>query len=909
MVYSIVHEALTKRGLTLSLGPYKTAVIMAFRGPNGRRLHRNLFIRQHPTVTSCLEYGAAASLGVQFVYKHLGSLVDVSGSLLPEIRARGGKAFHAVRPLMSSCLANPAIDIKRRRQILQALGLSVATHNVGTWRKLTKTEFDVWTSQIWKLYGCLVPRDFSEQHPHLGLDYVAAVADNFLPGALLHSERLRLLCQIARYPDDSLICALRENFISCGCKSWWACILEAFDWLRQVAGSTEVIKDLETLAEPPQIFQMPTTFAADLHRALKVARRTNKHFLQQLADLKWADDTQRLILKDGGWHVPSPVDATTDSPPSRVACPECNRYFRDAASLATHRFKAHNVKVAARRFSPTTTCIACGKGFGTRPRLIVHLQYSSRRCLPWLLMHSAAIDEETANSLDEEAALVALQERRSGVRSNLSRLPVNYDGATAVPAVSIEPIAPQERPVMEGIAPIQEAQHTFIAKWRDVDGVWPLCEHTWWLFTDDLIKAMDQCPYECHQSFAGRLTDMIDEVCWRQDDFELVLEAQDRLAAVLHSYAPGRKLVRQPLKSKEEVLRGWEKEYGSLPVWMGLRTSSKRPRCGNDSNVLFPSRLAAIEHSWQEEVLDWRPGDQVHRQAFPSEVFYLILFSGHRRADDIGSQIWGMDFQGRTVWPICLDMCIDQEEGNLLDARIQNLWKGKILDGVVIGMHASPPCETYTEARHLPPPPGCSKPRPLRSWSFPWCLPGLDGKELRQLTVGNALFFVAIVFASWLLVGGGCASIEHPKGCLPSEGRFTIWASTFMRRLCLHDSCFQFTFCQGPLGQVSLKPTTFMLLRLPSFPRHQRRLATFKGPFESLGGQNSDGSWKTSRAKEFPPNLCQAIAEAVQCFSVARSVAGTVALSWPKLAPNAWLPFNPYSLEAEGTRMGPDYWG
>ena len=109
-----------------------------------------------------------------------------------------------------------------------------------------------------------------------------------------------------------------------------------------------------------------------------------------------------------------------------------------------------------------------------------------------------------------------------------------------------------------------------------------------------------------------------------------------------------------------------------------------------------------------------------------------------------------------------------------------------------------------------------------------------------------------------------------------TEGRFTIWASTFMRRLCLHDSCFQYTFCQGPLGQVSLKPTTCMLLRLPSFPRHQRKLATFKGPFESLGGQNSDGSWKTSRAKEFPPNLCQAIAEAVllQCCQVGCQYSG-----------------------------------
>ena len=58
------------------------------------------------------------------------------------------------------------------------------------------------------------------------------------------------------------------------------------------------------------------------------------------------------------------------------------------------------------------------------------------------------------------------------------------------------------------------------------------------------------------------------------------------------------------------------------------------------------------------------------------------------------------------------------------------------------GLHASPPCETYTDARWLPAPEGRSKPRPLRDYSFLWGFEALDFSELRQLRVGNVLFLL-----------------------------------------------------------------------------------------------------------------------------------------------------------------------
>lgn len=231
-------------------------------------------------------------------------------------------------------------------------------------------------------------------------------------------------------------------------------------------------------------------------------------------------------------------------------------------------------------------------------------------------------------------------------------------------------------------------------------------------------------------------------------------------------------------------------------------------------------------------------------------------------------------------------------------------------------MHASPPCETYSEARFIEifdDEGNRVGPRPLRSWSFPWGLPGLSGRELRQVSIGNLLFYVAMVFTTWLMVNGGCASVEHPKGGKPSEGRFAIWYSAFLQRLERFSDCHLHTFCQGFLGQCSLKPTTFLLLRLESFEGLRRKFSTFNGPFETLGGRADGGSWRTSKAKEFPQALCKVVAMSVANFvrtcPCKETGAGT-ALEWPSIEPCAWRPYDPYMTEEfGGTVMGPDYWG
>ena len=907
VAFSSLQEACTRRGLHLSYGPHKTAAVIAFRGPDGKAHHQQFYGRKNPSLLCCLEFSPPVPVKAFFTYKHLGSIIDGSGSLLPEIKTRGSKAYHAVRPLMASCLAKDDIPLQRRRQILQALGISVLTYNTGTWRRLSKGELEAWSTCVWRLYGCMIPRNYKDQHPHISIEAVAHAAGYFLPEAILHVTRLRLLGQLLRHPEDGLIPSIKANLQACGSNSWWACVQKAIQWLSVSSGGAKVVNGLLAIQTPEQLAFPAPDLADGISKAIRKAEKANQFFLQQWIDLTMADIEIKQTLQAAGWMVPRKEQETD----SRVHCADCGRFFKDHASLATHRYKAHGIKVAARRFASSTTCAACNKQFCTRPRLIVHLQYSSRRCLPWLLLHSKPISEEEALALDEAAAVKVLEERRSGIRQPDSRMPVGLAAEKKVPQVQLEPIT-VSRPVMTGIGCLQAEQKAFIDKWASHEGIWPIDDSEWLQFAAELVAALDFCPPECQQTFAGHLTSMIDKVCWQQDDFEIVLEAQDRLAAILRNFSGPRQSAGRPHLSRDERLRQWERDLGSLPVWMGLRRGSARPRFATENKVNIPQRLADQEHSWQDEVGDWKPpAEQIPRVFFPVEVFYLVLFSGHRRFDDIATQIWKLDFGPRSVWPLCLDLCLDQKQGNLLDLEVQAFWKSQIHQGRVIGCHSSPPCETYTEARHIPLPDGQTRPRPLRGWSFPWGFPSLDLKEIKQVTTGNVLFYITAIFVAWVLTHGGCATVEHPQGRKASEGRFTIWFSAFLRRLQQHQECSTFTFCQGYLGQVSLKPTTFLLVRLPMFPRVQRRLAVHKGPFRTLQGKKADGAgWETSAAKEFPPSLCLAIAQSVQAFCLAQSCTDEQSLlTWPEVPAQMWQAFHQSAGWEGGLTMGPDFWG
>ena len=301
------------------------------------------------------------------------------------------------------------------------------------------------------------------------------------------------------------------------------------------------------------------------------------------------------------------------------------------------------------------------------------------------------------------------------------------------------------------------------------------------------------------------------------------------------------------------------------------------------------------------------PEVAVPRVHISEACYFLVLFSGHRREDDIATYLHRLPRSGRrTIYPVCMDLCLDTTQCNLLDPGTQSVWFHRLASGQVVGLHASPPCETYTDARWMEPPPGQTKPRPLRMLGVEQREP----KEVQQCRVGSALFFAAVQFCTWALLVGACATLEHPKGTGPVLGRFRIWDAGFIKRLLRSALCKLYTFNQGPLGQVSVKPTTFLCMRTyEDVKKFVLAGSTYDGPFTTLGGLQEDGKgWRTAKAKTFPPRLCEAIARSVIAFS-GRAVPGSKDPNFDVtgLPTVMTAPFE--ALDGcTGAQMGPDFW-
>ena len=370
------------------------------------------------------------------------------------------------------------------------------------------------------------------------------------------------------------------------------------------------------------------------------------------------------------------------------------------------------------------------------------MQYQSTKCLPWLLEHGTPVSDDLARSLDSADAVKLCEERRSGIRTKETRMPVDTTNACAPPQVSPALDVPPLPVDLQGYDRIAGDQISFLEKWRNyADGPWTLHEEDWAAFSGELVGAFEKCPTETLESFKGAVCDLVEEISWRQDDYEEVNRVLDLLYGVAKNFWVPQRSRAPPPETPYERLRRLEARFGSLPAWMGLRDHTTRDGFGRLGHNNAFDHLAALEVRWREEVRLWEPPEVFAARPFFKECFYLILYSGHRRQGDIASQLWQLRTPGGGVllFPICLDLCIHKELGDLLCPTQQSLWMHRMRQKQVIGAHASPPCETFTDARWLPLPDGAQKPRPLKTWDHPWGLPGLDRAEQAQLRVGSVL--------------------------------------------------------------------------------------------------------------------------------------------------------------------------
>ena len=247
------------------------------------------------------------------------------------------------------------------------------------------------------------------------------------------------------------------------------------------------------------------------------------------------------------------------------------------------------------------------------------------------------------------------------------------------------------------------------------------------------------------------------------------------------------------------------------------------------------------------------------------------FFSGYRREGDLHQVIeQKAQADGSHIFTISVDLCMQRLTGDLATSKALTWWKSRIRAGQVVGAGGGPPCETYTVARMA-----TGGPKPLRSAEHPRGMPGLSVREWQQVLIGDRLLRFLLEVLVLLAIMGYCGFIEHPQFPIwRREGDVTsIWVLDVVRYL-KHLQCVTVvSFDQRVCGADSPKPTTLLLVRLPSVRcqllarGEMGRCNHGRGAHEALIGKRADGSYNTARAKVYPTGLNELLGCAMYHFA------------------------------------------
>ena len=233
------------------------------------------------------------------------------------------------------------------------------------------------------------------------------------------------------------------------------------------------------------------------------------------------------------------------------------------------------------------------------------------------------------------------------------------------------------------------------------------------------------------------------------------------------------------------------------------------------------------------------------------------LFSGHRRRHDIQSyaEIWGGALTGATV--LSVDIVFDLQTADLTDPKKLDLFIRAIRAGLLHGFIAGPPCESWSVARET----DDDGPRPLRDAIKLSGKDALTQRELKQISIGNALLGATLRLFLEALLSCTFALVEHPADPVHKPWAPSIWKLPLIQLFRKFPNCANVHIFQGYYGAPSAKPTQFLLANAiegaPAFLAQFQ--STFSLPSATSIGRNAKGEWRTMRLKTYPPALCKAI--------------------------------------------------
>ena len=584
----------------------------------------------------------------------------------------------------------------------------------------------------------------------------------------------------------------------------WSLVLQDSEWLELIWSDLDWMHrqlwNTSTLPPPREDFE-PWERIIQCYPSYwkRLIRRSGEHDIHQHAIVHDVCASHRNIVKqlEMQGRVEKPIKPQTAEDPTVFGCMTCGTSCKTKAGEGAHMFRCHGNYNYVRSLYDSSTCGYCLKHYKTPVRLGAHLKHSTV-C------------------------------RRGLLNRGVVGPPI--PGAGSCGERTLEAQRDYPLPHQQCAGPLQQAAHGDDFPSYSVALSLDIVDHIFDSEDVPSTELMRQLQGVIRRSAVSWTTCRL---TLRQIQGELVPHDFETLPISYDVYRETINALQDPTS--------WDFLCGT-----GLTTHDEVSECIGDYDEIFAADCP------------WRRTTQVPR-VFGRHRYFLHCFSGRRRHGDLEHYMRCVEPpEGITLHVISLDIVIDNELGDLLRKESRSYWLHAIAQQWVIGLLCGPPCETWSRARGKLIK-GRKGPRVVRSREAPWGKSSLGIREAKQVLFGNTLLLFCLEAFVGLLLNGGCSLIEHPS-CPEDSTLVSIWRLPIIYFLLGLPEVQLLEVMQGFHGAASAKPTALLALRLPELGVHLagNRIRKILPTAQSIG-LSSDGSFKTSSLKEYPPALCRAL--------------------------------------------------
>ena len=425
IVASCLHDAAASRGLCINYQAGKTEAVLKLAGAGSKAAKHRVWHECGGMLPVVTEHGVQ-QLKVVHSYKHLGSFVQDHAVIHKDLRYRNAQARKAYGQLSRQFYGKKNVGTRTKSSVLAALVMSRHMYNVHTWAWVSGDDIEQWENGI-KPMVASVAKNQIRPIPAFQFSTVELCALIGLNGPLdqLHAARLRYVSRAIRIAPAALWKFLHNNDHE---NSWLPQLVVSFKWLRMHL-RPGVIPDLSDAVSVLNFIAIDQHWLGHVRAALRSCLRFHQARAQgKLWSLRIQNRVSRL------------ADVSITDREALVKCWKCNLCndsFPSKKALAVHARHKHQYRTVLKYYVLGDECLACGKKFFNRTRLLSHVG-NSQACKNTYFACFVPVADEVVQQLELEERDQARVLKSQGWRPSKAFLPMTKVQGPLLPECGTE---------------------------------------------------------------------------------------------------------------------------------------------------------------------------------------------------------------------------------------------------------------------------------------------------------------------------------------------------------------------------------------------------------------------------------------------------------------------------------------